>query len=116
MNTHVLISVSFVFCSLSVGSLTQVKRDCAQCHCSFLVAEWSARPFSSQEVVRSNPTESGGERYFFVPGHKGTFLSLGVQKCSLRGTDKKVQKCTNVKGTVLYPDKVLLVRQSICTF
>lgn len=47
-------------------------------------------------------------RYIFVPGHEGTFLSVGVQKYSFRGTDKKVQKCTLFKGTYLYSTRVLL--------
>ena len=33
-------------------------------------------------------------RYQFCTFPMGPFLSLGVQKCSFRGTDKKVQKCT----------------------
>ena len=51
------------------------------------------------------------KQYIFVPGHKGTFLSLEVQKCFFTGTNKQVQTCTNFKGTVLVP----LERQSICS-
>ena len=65
-------------------------------------------PITVQTLYLSN-------QYIFVPGHKGTFLSLGVQKCFLRGTNKRVEKCTNFKGTCLYRDGVPLERQSICT-
>lgn len=35
-------------------------------------------------------------RYIFVPAHKGTYLSLWVQKCSFRGRNKKVPKVYHV--------------------
>lgn len=38
------------------------------------------------------------------------FVSLGVQKFSFRGTDKKVQKCTNVQHTLL---KLKLIQKHI---